>query len=173
MKINACVVLFLIFTSASLSFSQETGDKLTLERCFSLALEKHESVRIKNETRVQKHEQLIQARRTLLPEASFRYSAFYRDNAGGSVSGQGSDSRLLVSQTIFDRFRKKYGITYSISEEKIEEYLYYEAVRDLKTDVIKAFYSVKKNDTDKNNINESLKLMAAETSRAYARKHPF
>ncbi len=167
---NALLAAFILACGAAPAVAEERSTaRYTLNDCLDLALRANEALQIQDERLAEAAQRVRQADADRLPVVDFRYNRFFRDTSGVSTAGDGTDSRLVVTQPLFDGFRRADTSRFARSALRREEFQRAVAARSLKGDVARAFFSVAQVESDIRNNEETLALLRERRSELAAR----
>ncbi len=134
--------------------------QLTLQDCLVRAQARSEMLRIQVGKQDEAAARLKQARGGVLPDVRFKVAKTLRDSAGNTVAGDQTDSRFAVTQPLFSGFRRVQGIDLAKSELTKENYNYADINRDVREQVIRAFYTLAAIDAVRVNIQTTAQSMS-------------
>ena len=119
-----------------------TGEGLTLEECYRLALKRSETVAIQKEIINEAEGRFLQALSGALPKASYEIEETRQDGSGTSnfTLKRIPQRRFTVSQTLFSGFKEFAAIAGSRAERRQRAQEYIRAQQLLFKDVSDAFY---------------------------------
>ncbi len=160
LKTVCSILISYIFFINSIAFVEGLDNNgLTLEKFIEYAKNNNEIVKIQLRKIRQYEEKIVQAQGGILPAVSFSYQTYFRDTANNTISGQGTDSRIIVSQPLYYGSRKRETINISKSEKRIRELQLKNTLRKLESDVATAFYQIAQAESDSKNTNETITMM--------------
>lgn len=141
-RISIVISVFFLLFSKSFAENVKPG-KLTLDKCYRLALKQSETIAINAEVIREAEGRFLQALGGLLPQVSFSWSQTNQDSEKvfSSFNNNGSyESKFIFKQTLFSGFKEFVGLAGSALEKKQRSSEKKRAEELLFVDVADAFY---------------------------------
>jgi outer membrane protein len=141
MRTRLLTVLSLAILTAGPAFAQGQSVDLTLRDCYTLALERSETVGIQKQLIKETEGQMLQALSTALPNVSFSYSETRQDKGGDPfVRPTSHEGKFVFTQPLFTGFKEFAAISGSKHLGRQRKLELKRAQQLLFTDVSDAFY---------------------------------
>ena len=148
------IIPVLLFFSTMIFSEEQNLKPLALDNCLDLARKNYETVKIQLQKIVQAEHRISQASGAVLPNLSFTFQQYFRDD-----SEEGTDSKFFFEETLYNGSKKRKAIELSKSDKRIAELQFKDITRELDSDVASAFYALAQAESDYRNISETLGIM--------------